>query len=171
MKKNILVMVTVIGLLALVIVADKTTTAGEGGGSTQIIDLQGKDLDLTPYKGKVVLLNFWATYCEPCQVEMPRLIEIQEKYESRGFTILGVGMDPEGRSLIEPYLQKTRFTVGGTSRAINYPILIGNDTVGDSYQLFGMPTSIVISRDGKKVKTFIGLVKPELLIKEIEGQL
>ncbi len=172
MKKNILVMLTVAGLLALVVVADRTgTTSGSTGEGPQVMDLQGKDLDLAPYKGKVVLVNFWATWCEPCQEEMPRLIEIQEKYASRGFTILGVAMDDEGRQVIDPYVKKTRFTVNGQPRPLNYPILIGNETVGAAYGLLGMPTSVVISRDGKKVKTFVGLVKPELLMKEIEGQL
>src|SRR5277367_4936850 len=72
-------------------------------------DLDGKDVTLSSLKGKVVVLNFWATWCEPCQVEIPWMIELQQKNADKGFTILGVAMDDEGKSVVEPYVQKTEF--------------------------------------------------------------
>ena len=68
----------------------------------QFKDLDGKEVSLEDYKGKVVLVNFWATWCEPCRVEIPWLIEMQQKYGSKGFTVLGVAMDEEGKSVVSP---------------------------------------------------------------------
>ena len=77
-------------------------------------DLQGKDVTLASLKGKVVVVNFWATWCEPCQIEIPWMIEFQQKYGDKGFTLLGVAMDEEGKSVVDPFVQKTQFDVDGT---------------------------------------------------------
>lgn len=76
-------------------------------------ELQGGDLPLASLEGKVVLVNFWATWCEPCREEIPWLIEFQDKYANRGFTILGVAMDTEGKSVVGPFVHKTKFPVDG----------------------------------------------------------
>lgn len=75
--------------------------------------LQGGDLPLDSLRGKVVLVNFWATWCEPCREEIPWLIEFQDKYASQGFTILGVAMDTGGKSVVKPFVDKTEFPVNG----------------------------------------------------------
>lgn len=75
--------------------------------------LQGGDLALASLKGKIVLVNFWATWCEPCREEIPWLIEFQNKYASQGFTILGVAMDDGGKKVVDPFVQKTEFPVDG----------------------------------------------------------
>src|SRR5262249_5738199 len=77
-------------------------------------DLNGKDVALNDYKGKVVLVNFWATWCTPCLGEIPELIEMQEKYGPRGFVILGLAMDEEGKSVVAPWVDKMKFDVKGT---------------------------------------------------------
>src|ERR1700732_4953962 len=95
-------------------------------------DLDGEDVSLDGYKGKVGLINFWATWCDPCRVEIPWLIEMQQKYGNKGFTVLGVAMDDEGRSVVAPFVQKERFEVtGGNNAQMNYPIVIGNDAAAD----------------------------------------
>jgi thiol-disulfide isomerase/thioredoxin len=135
-------------------------------------DLDGKEIPLESYRGKVVLVNFWATWCEPCQVEIPWLIEMQQKYSSKGFTILGVDADEEDNKEVSAYLAKERFEVNGQKLPINYPILRGNDAVADKFGgLLGYPTSFLISRDGKIVKKVQGLVSYDEISKAIESQL
>ena len=106
-------------------------------------DLQGKDVPLSGLKGKVVVINFWATWCEPCRVEIPWMIGFQQKYADKGFTLLGVAMDDEGKSVVEPYVQKTQFDVDGKQMTMNYPIVLGNDDLSVKFGgLLGLPTSI-----------------------------
>jgi len=180
MKKTLLVVLAVVALVALTTLADRAwLTGGKPGAkaagaapNATMKDLQGTDVSLEQYKGKVVLVNFWATWCAPCRIEIPWMIEFQQKYGARGFTVLGVAMDEEGKSVVEPYVQNEWFEVNGQHAAINYPILLGNDAVAEQFGgLIGIPTSLLISRDGKIVKRFIGLVPHDNLLKEIEALL
>src|ERR1700676_2457486 len=150
MKKVILIVSTVLVLIDATLFADKATrvkATGPGKNTDQanakslgqpapevtFKDLDGKGATLTQYKGKVVLVNFWATWCEPCYVEIPWLIEMQQKYEAKGFTVLGISMDEEGKSAVTPFLAKEPFNVKDKQFPINYPIVIGNDEVGDKF--------------------------------------
>jgi thiol-disulfide isomerase/thioredoxin len=135
--------------------------------------LQGGDLPLASLKGKVVLVNFWATWCEPCREEIPWLIEFQDKYANQGFTILGVAMDTEGKSVVDPFVHKTEFPIdGGKQETMSYPIMIGNEDLAEKFGgLIGLPTSVLISRDGKVVKRYIGEVEKNELQSDIETQL
>jgi cytochrome c biogenesis protein CcmG/thiol:disulfide interchange protein DsbE len=131
--------------------------------------LDGTDLKLSDLKGKIVVINFWATWCEPCQVEIPWMIGFQEKYADKGFTLLGVSMDDEGKSVVEPFVEKTKFDVDGRQMTMNYPILLGNDELTTKFGgLLGLPTTIVVGRDGKVHKRFIGLVSHDELEKQIK---
>jgi thiol-disulfide isomerase/thioredoxin len=185
MKKGILVSLGVIALLVLMIWADrKFPAAGRPGanaassaGSASMPDVVMKDLNdhdvtLSQYKGQVVLVNFWATWCAPCKVEIPWMIEFQKKYSSRGFTILGVSMDEDGKKAVDPFLEKERFDVNGQKEAMNYPILLGNDAIADKFgSIMGLPTSMLFTRDGKKIKTIVGLVNHDDIAKSIESLL
>jgi cytochrome c biogenesis protein CcmG/thiol:disulfide interchange protein DsbE len=134
--------------------------------------LQGGSVSLASFKGKVVLVNFWATWCDPCRIEIPWLISFQQKYASRGFTLVGVAMDEDGKKVVEPFVEKTRFDVEGQQLTMNYPIVIGNEDVAEKFGgLLGYPSSYLISRDGKIVKRIIGLVSESELAREIELQL
>lgn len=134
--------------------------------------LEGADVPLASLKGKVVIVNFWATWCEPCRVEIPWMIDFQQKYADQGLTILGVAMDDEGKSVVAPYVQSTKFDVDGHSMTMNYPIMLGNDDIAGKFGgLIGFPTTIVISRDGKVQKRYIGLADQADLDKEIKGLL
>jgi cytochrome c-type biogenesis protein len=187
-SKTILAVGTVIALIFGTYYADKATRVKPKGPANDTVqadeadgksapevtfkDLDGKDARLTQYKGKVVLVNFWATWCEPCYVEIPWLIEMQQKYEAKGFTVLGISMDDEGKSAVIPFLAKERFNVNGQKLPMNYPIVIGSDDVADKFGgLLGYPTSFLISRDGKIVKKVQGLISYEELTKAIESQL
>lgn len=135
-------------------------------------DLQGNDVTLASMKGKVVLVNFWATWCDPCRVEIPWMIELQQKYADKGFTMLGVAMDDEGKSVVEPFVRTTQFDVDGRSMAMNYPIVLGSDDIADKFGgILGLPTSMLISRDGKIQKRYIGLASEDDLNKEIQSLL
>ena len=188
MKKVFLIIGTVVVLIGLTIYADRTTRVKATGRGHDVAkaepvtgspapevtfkDLDGKDVPLNQYKGKVVLVNFWATWCEPCQVEIPWLIEMQQKYASKGFTILGVDVDDEGNNVVSAYTAKERFNVNGEKLPMNYPILRGNDAVADKFGgLLGYPTSFLISRDGKIVKKVQGLVDYDEIKNAIESQL
>ena len=121
-------------------------------------DLDGHDESLGQFKGKVVLVNFWATWCAPCRIEIPWLMDLQEKYGPQGFTVLGVAMDEEGKSAVAPFIQKERFKIGANSQPVNYPILIGKEAVGDEYGgVPALPESFLIGRDGKIVDKILGL--------------
>ncbi|MGH9680933.1 MAG: redoxin domain-containing protein, partial [Candidatus Acidiferrales bacterium] len=128
MKKGLLVGLGVIALLALMWWANKkfpppsrAVSGGSGGSAAAptvaMKDLNDHDVTLAQYKGKVVLVNFWATWCEPCKVEIPWLIEFQKKYGAQGFVILGVSMDEDGKKAVVPFLDKQRFDVSGQQEA------------------------------------------------------
>jgi cytochrome c biogenesis protein CcmG/thiol:disulfide interchange protein DsbE len=180
-KKILLILVITAAVIAGLAVAEKHWLTGGKSGSSgplsdaptvALKDLEGNDVTLAQFRGKVVLVNFWATWCQPCQIEMPWFIEFQEKYGARGFTVLGVAMDDEGKDVVGPFIEKEEFDVDGHKRKVNYPILIGNDDIAAKFGgLLGLPTTLVISRDGKITKRFIGLVNHELIVKEIEAQL
>jgi thiol-disulfide isomerase/thioredoxin len=152
-----------------------SSTAASGPlpeASIAMAGLDGNNSTLEDYKGKVVLVNFWATWCQPCRIEIPWLIEFNEKYGPKGLVILGVAMDDEGKKVVEPWVMNQHFDVGGKQETMSYKILIGNDKIADKFGgLIGLPTSILYSRDGKKVKTIIGLINHDDLSKTLEGQL
>jgi cytochrome c-type biogenesis protein len=188
-KKTVLVVATVIVLIAATYFADKftrvkTDVSASGAVHTEsdfvsvpapevaFKDLEGKEIPLESYRGKVVLVNFWATWCEPCQVEIPWLIEMQQKYSSKGFVILGVDVDDESNKEVSSFLAKERFEVNRQKLPMNYPVLRGNDAVADKFGgLLGYPTSFLISRDGKIVKKVQGLISYDEIAKAIESQL
>src|ERR1700674_696552 len=186
MKRMVLVGVTVLALIAGTYFADKATRvkpkitgkvdspafSAQRAPDFTLKDLDGKDVSLSQFKGKVVLINFWATWCDPCYIEIPWLIEMQQKYSGKGFTILGVVLDEEGKSVVAPWVAKERFNVDGQKLPMNYPILLGNDAVGDKFGgLLGYPTSILISRDGKMIKRVTGILTYDEISKAIESQL
>lgn len=181
MKRIGIILLSAVIAVAAAWLLQNTWLSGAGGGSTPgslpdapdvtFSTLDGKTLRLADYRGQVVLVNFWATWCGPCRIEMPWFIEFQRQYGEKGFTILGVAMD-DNPSVVGPWLEKERFEVDGQPATINYPIVIGNDDIANRFGgIIGMPTTLVISRDGKLAKRFIGLVSHEQIEAEIEKQL
>jgi peroxiredoxin len=111
--------------------------------------LDGKTIRLSDLRGKAVVLNFWATWCAPCKIEMPWFVDLQKKYESAGVQFLGVAMDDASTKDIAEFAQ---------SMNVNYPILIGKEAVGDAYGgVQFLPETFYISRDGKIVDKAFGL--------------
>ena len=112
-------------------------------------DADGKTVHLSDYKGKVVLLDFWATWCQPCRIEIPWFMEMQRKQKDKGFEVLGVSMDDEGWEVVKPFLKDV---------GVNYRVVIGNDMTGQMYGgIESLPTTFLIDRDGKIAAVHIGL--------------
>jgi thiol-disulfide isomerase/thioredoxin len=111
--------------------------------------LDGKSLRLSDLRGKAVLLNFWATWCSPCKIEMPWFIELQKQYGAQGLQIVGVAMDDSSKEDIAKF---------ASEMGVNYPVLLGKEAVGEEYGgVPALPESFFIGRDGKIVDKIIGL--------------
>jgi cytochrome c biogenesis protein CcmG/thiol:disulfide interchange protein DsbE len=116
-------------------------------------DTRGRLVRLGDYKGKVLLINFWATWCAPCQAEMPSLVELQKENRSRGLQIVGVTYPPQHRNSVLRVTRKFR---------LNYPVLFGTRSMTAAYHIGGvLPVTIVIDRDGKIRERILGTVDPE----------
>jgi thiol-disulfide isomerase/thioredoxin len=128
-----------------------------------IKDLDGKEVDFNSFKGKVVLLNFWATWCGPCKAEIPGFVELQAKYRDQ-LTIIGYSVDDtpaKARAFAEEY-------------KMNYPILLGEgrEDVQDAFgPIWGIPASFLISKDGRVCKKHLGIAPKALFEKEIKALL
>jgi thiol-disulfide isomerase/thioredoxin len=130
--------------------AAKPQKARKAAPDFALNDVNGRPVKLSDFRGKVVLLNFWATWCGPCKVEIPWFIEFEQKYKDRGLVVIGVSMDEEGWSVVKPYLAERR---------INYRVVIGTEKMGQSYGgVDSLPTTLLIDKDGQIVATHVGLV-------------
>ncbi len=123
-------------------------------------DVNGTTVRLSDYRGKVVLLNFWATWCPPCKVEIPWFMEFAQKNKDRGFAVVGIAMDEEGWDVVKPFLADMR---------VNYRTLKGDDMVA---QLYGgvdsLPTTFLIDRQGKIAAVHMGLISKNIYQNEIQ---
>jgi cytochrome c biogenesis protein CcmG/thiol:disulfide interchange protein DsbE len=115
----------------------------------QLPSLDGSKVKLSDFRGKAVLLNFWATWCPPCKVEMPWFADLQKQYGKDGLVILGVAMDDSAPDKIAQF---------ASEMGVNYPILLGTDQLSDDYgNVDSLPTIFYISRDGTIVDKMVGL--------------
>jgi peroxiredoxin len=125
-----------------------------------LTDHTGKPVKLSDFRGKVVLLNFWATWCGPCKAEIPWFVEFQQQYRNRDLVVLGVSFDEDGWTSVRPYMQEKK---------MNYRVMIGNDEVA---QLYGgveaLPFTVIIGRDGRIASSHTGLVSKSKYQTEIE---
>lgn len=123
-------------------------------------DANGKVVHLSDYKGKVVLLDFWATWCGPCKLEIPWFVDLQRKNKDRGFDVLGVSMDDDGWEAVKPFLSEL---------GVNYRVVMGNDATA---QLYGgvdaLPTTFLIDRAGKIAAVHVGLASRKDFVDGVE---
>ena len=111
--------------------------------------LDGKSVSLSSLRGKAVVVNFWATWCGPCKIETPWLVELQNQYGAQGLQIVGVAMDESGKDEIARFAK---------DMGMNYPVLLGKEAVGEAYGgVPALPESFFIGRDGKIVDKIMGL--------------
>jgi thiol-disulfide isomerase/thioredoxin len=125
-------------------------------------DLTGAKVKLADFKGKVIALNFWATWCVPCKAEIPEFVDLQSRYGEQGLQFIGLSVD-DPLSKLKPYVDQMK---------MNYPILQGrgNDAILDAFAPIGsLPVTVLISRDGTVCKKHVGPVTKELLEREIQS--
>ncbi len=127
-----------------------------------LTDSKGAPLRLSDFKGKVVLLDFWATWCGGCKVEIPWYVEFDKKYKGQGLAVVGVSMDDGGWKVVQPFLQQ---------KGINYPVVIGNDDLAKRYDLTSMPMTLLIDRNGKIADSHVGVVDKDGFESEIRSLL
>ena len=112
-------------------------------------DAKGAPVSLSGYRGKVVLLDFWATWCGGCKVEIPWFMEFEDRYKDRGLAVLGVALDAEGWKLVKPFV---------AARKINYTVLVGDDALANRYHVDAMPMTLLIDRTGRIALAHAGMV-------------
>ena len=123
-----------------------------------LTDIEGKRLDLADYKGKVVVLDFWATWCGPCRIEIPGFVEMQNKYANQGFSIIGISFDDEAEPVVQFY----------KDFKMNYPVAVGNQRIGELYGgVLGLPTTFLIGRDGRIYAKHTGATNPSVIEDEV----
>jgi len=160
----LLVVAATFGLVFSAKHMSKGGTAAAPDFTLKVLGEKDKTLQLSSLKGKAVLVNFWATWCEPCKVEMPWLVELQRKYGPQGLQILGVAQDDSDEETILAFSHKM---------GLNYPILQGNNHMNDLYPSQGLPLSVYVDRNGKVVQRVVGLVSESVMedaIKQALGQ-
>jgi peroxiredoxin len=123
-------------------------------------DVNGATVKMADYKGKVVLLNFWATWCVPCKAEMPWFEEFERKYKDRGFAVVGASLDEDGWQVVKPYIDEHK---------INYRVIVANPEMAQLYGVIdALPATFVIDQQGRIAATHSGLVSKATYVKQIE---
>ena len=176
MKRNPLILVFITAVVAAMLVAGihiarrnhaggvaAGQPVGQNAPDFELQSLEGKNVKLSDFRGKAVLLNFWATYCGPCKIEMPWFVEMQKEFGPQGLQIVGVAMDDASTEDIAKFTQQM---------GVNYPILVGQESVGQSYGGVGvLPTTFFLDRNGKLIAREFGLQSRSVFVDHIKKAL
>ncbi|MFC1666888.1 redoxin domain-containing protein [Candidatus Omnitrophota bacterium] len=172
--KNRFVIPAVLVIIALLFVAlkyfnlggvsDVTAEVKEGffkpAPDFALLDIDGNEKKLSDFKGKVIILDFWATWCPPCRAEIPHFIELYSHYKNQGLEIIGIALDQNGRKVVGPFAEKNN---------INYPILLAEREISGLYGgISAIPTTFIIDRDGRIRKKYTGYRSKEIFEKDIQ---
>lgn len=163
-KRLIIYGIVALCLLGLYIAGRRTarkpraSASGNLAPDFTVSDINGKKLSLSEFKGKVVLLDFWATWCAPCRAEIPHFVEMQEKYGPQGFQVVGISMDDDAKPVRE-FAREYK---------MNYPIAVGDDKLAESFGgVLGLPVNFIIDREGRIVKKFLGATEVSTFDEEV----
>lgn len=126
--------------------------------------LDGRQINLSEQKGKVILVNFWATWCSPCRKEIPDLINLYSTFQSEGLMVVGIAVDAEGASVVQPFVKKQR---------INYPIVVDTARTIESHfdAMYGLPTTYVVNANGQIVQRVLGIFPTEKMKPKLKEML
>ena len=124
-----------------------------------LADASGKKIRLSSLKGKVVVLDFWATWCHGCKEEIPWFMEFEKRYKDQGLAVLGVSLDEDGWKVVKPFIE---------SKKINYRVVLGGDEIGKLYDVDSMPKTLLIDRQGRIAASHVGVVDKDSCEKEIQ---
>lgn len=139
--------------------AEKAVQDRKQAPDFMLTDAKGASIKLSDYKGRVVLLNFWATWCGPCKIEIPWFVEFQNKYRDRGLAVLGVSVDENGWETVRPFM---------AAHNMNYRVAIATGQVARLYGgIASLPTTFIIDQEGKIAAVHIGLVSKTNYVTEI----
>ncbi len=122
----------------------------------------GGEWKMADHRGKVLLVNFWATWCPPCRRETPELVDLHEKYEDRGFSVVGISLDDDPASVVPSFVKQYRMP---------YPVLIPTEQFGFANEIESLPTSVLIDREGRIARTYLGAVTAGMLSGDVESLL
>ena len=141
--KSTLLRLAALAMLSLSAVAPlcAATDSPKPAPAWKLMDVDGKPVSLAEFKGKVVILDFWATWCPPCRTEIPGYIALQKKYASEGLAVIGVSVDTDGVAPVKKFVK---------DMGINYVVVMANDDIQNAYgPIQGYPTTFIIDRDGQ----------------------
>jgi len=140
----------------------KPTASGNASPEFTVTDIDGKKRSLSDYRGKVVLLDFWATWCTPCRAEIPHFVEMQQKYGPQGFQVVGISMDDDAKPVKEFYRQFN----------MNYPVAVGDDKLAQSFGgVLGLPVNFIIDREGRIHAKYLGATDVSVIDKAVSDLL
>ena len=126
--------------------------------SWELKDPDGGLVKSSDFNGKVVILNFWATWCRPCKAEIPGFIDLQQQYREKGLVVVGIALDEHGVTKVKRFMEENR---------LNYPVVLGNIMMMENFGGQGIPTTLIIDRSGKIVAKHLGFTSKETLEAEI----
>ncbi|HUI45873.1 MAG TPA: TlpA disulfide reductase family protein [Nitrospirota bacterium] len=154
-------LVTAILVLAVLFGCTHKGTPSGGNVAADFVlqDMNGNNVRLSDYRGKVVLLEFWATWCPPCRASIPGIEKLYNAYKDKGLVVLAVSLDEGGWDAVKSFI---------SSNGMTYTVLKGNDDVSDSYQVRTIPMMLVVDKDGRISKRYLGFGNEEDLEKDIQ---